>query len=314
MYTIKQVPEDFIVEEISDHEIIDNGSYYIFLMTKKNTNTLDAIHEISRTLRIPMKFIGFAGSKDKVAITKQYISIKKMKKVEDLVELDNIKMESIGESKDPIFLGDLVGNKFIIVLRDIKKSPNRITRFVNYFGPQRFSRNNVDIGKAIIKKDFKGAVELILETDGKESAQIKEHLLNSPNDHVNALRKVNRKLLMLYVHSYQSFIWNKTAKRYSGNDENISIPIVGATTDMFSFPDIKEILDEENIGQRDFIIREIPELSTVGEERNLYCEIEDLEISEEMDDELNKGSKKVVVSFRLKKSSYATVCIEEMFR
>ena len=76
MYQIKQKPEDFLVKEIPDYELDENGIYAYFWLTKKNFTTVDAIRTIANKLDIMMKRIGFAGSKDKIALTKQVISIR----------------------------------------------------------------------------------------------------------------------------------------------------------------------------------------------------------------------------------------------
>ena len=80
MYHIKQKPEDFIVKEIPDYESDENGNYAYFWLTKKNFTTVEAIRRIANKLDILLKRIGFAGSKDKIALTKQVISIKDIKK------------------------------------------------------------------------------------------------------------------------------------------------------------------------------------------------------------------------------------------
>ena len=76
---IKENPEDFIVEEVINLEK-NPGEYLYIELKKKNWNTLTLINKLVRVLNIPRKFIGFAGSKDKKAITTQYISIFRAKK------------------------------------------------------------------------------------------------------------------------------------------------------------------------------------------------------------------------------------------
>ena len=58
MYKLKQIPSDFIVKEIFDHQET-KGKYYYFLLTKENRNTLDVIKEIARKLNLKTKDIGF---------------------------------------------------------------------------------------------------------------------------------------------------------------------------------------------------------------------------------------------------------------
>ena len=76
MYKIKQMPEDFIVNEIFKPELQANGDYIYIKLTKKNYNTIDALKSIGKTINLPLKNLGFAGAKDRTAVTSQIISIK----------------------------------------------------------------------------------------------------------------------------------------------------------------------------------------------------------------------------------------------
>ena len=82
MAIIKQLPEDFIVEELQPAKLKlspGNCNYKYFWLTKKGLSTLEAIRAISDYLGISKDRIGFAGAKDKKAVTTQLISIRKGK-------------------------------------------------------------------------------------------------------------------------------------------------------------------------------------------------------------------------------------------
>ena len=208
MYLIKQKPEDFIVNEITNLDLKENGLYSIFLLKKTNYTTEAAIQKIAQKLNIPRKAIGYAGNKDKIAITTQYISIKDINIKE--LELKDISLELKGYLDSPISLGNLEGNEFEIVVIT-KDKPKKIEKMINYFGEQRFSNNNKDIGYAILKKDFKKAAELILKNTGEQEYQLKERLSKNPTDFVGALRQIPMKILTLYINSYQSYLCNRMA-------------------------------------------------------------------------------------------------------
>ena len=72
---IKSRPSDFIVSEIPSIKFGRQGRYKYFLLEKKNYNTEDAIIILSKHFKIPRKKFSYAGTKDKVAITKQYCSV-----------------------------------------------------------------------------------------------------------------------------------------------------------------------------------------------------------------------------------------------
>ncbi|MCX8146904.1 MAG: tRNA pseudouridine(13) synthase TruD [Candidatus Woesearchaeota archaeon] len=309
-YEIKRRPEDFIVKEVSSIKPKENGEYAYFLLKKRDYTTIKAIDKIARFLKIPLKEIGFAGTKDKIAVTEQYISIRDpLRKFEERMKLFNIKdisVSFIGRGDSPISLGDLKGNKFEIIAYSEKK-PKKIGRFVNYFGEQRFSKNNIEIGKRIIKNELKEAAALI------DNQKVKEYLKNHPNDFANALRQLPQKILILYIHSYQSYLWNRAAeellKKVNNIEEDIEIDVLGFGTE-FKEKKVREvyerIMKKEGISQRDFIIRNLPDLSSEGDKRKLFERPIDLDIKE-----VEKGKHKI--KFFLPKGCYATELIRQMF-
>tara|TARA_Y100000310_G_scaffold327902_1_gene395050 strand:- start:2542 stop:3495 length:954 start_codon:yes stop_codon:yes gene_type:complete len=316
MYKIKQLSEDFIVKEINDIELDESGEYSYFLLKKRNYNTLRAIEAISNKLNINIKNIGFAGSKDKNAITEQVISIYNGNENIENIQIKDIELKYLGKGNEKIFLGSLKGNKFTITIRNLdnKKINNNEVLIPNYFGPQRFSTSNHLIGKAIVKKDFEEAIKVILSTNSDYNGRIKQHLEKKTNDFVVALKIIPLKLLKLYVHAYQSSIFNKVLEQYTKTNKKIEkIPIVGFGTES-NDKIMRILLEKEKIVPRDFIIRQIPELSSEGDERSAFMAVKDFKIIKQEKDELNEGKEKLIVEFALPKGSYATVFIDYLFR
>lgn len=310
MYRIKQYPEDFIVKEISNLSLKDSGEYLICLLKKKNYTTIRAIEQIATLLNKKPKDIGFAGIKDKNAVTEQFISIKNINKGDiKKIKLKDIELEFIGYYDKPISLGDLEGNEFIITVRNFNGDINlkRKTIMPNFFGEQRFSKNNIKIGKLLLKSDFKEALELILKSNIDYEHKIKDFMNKKPNDFVGALKLIHKKLLVLYVHAYQSYLWNKTLGEYiKNNKKNIKIPLIGFGTEIKDKEInkiIRKIMEKENITFRSFINRSIPEISLEGDLRKAFVEIKDLKI-------LEKGKDFVKLSFKLPKGSYGTVGVD----
>ena len=163
MYILKQNPEDFIVKEITNIELKESGNYLVCILKKKNYTTIRAIEQIAKALNIKVKDIGFAGIKDKIAVTEQYISMKNTTREEiSEIALKDIKLTFAGHTNTPISLGDLEGNEFIITLRNFKGSIKKQTSMPNFFGQQRFSSSNIEIGKAHLNLVFKQSLKLIL--------------------------------------------------------------------------------------------------------------------------------------------------------
>ena len=328
MYQIKQLPQDFIVKEISNIKNQNNGQYAYFVLKKINYSTVDALQILSNKFKIPLKNFGFAGNKDKNAITEQKISIFRGSKKFEELKLNNIELRYLGNGKNPISLGDLDGNEFIITIRNLEstkikkleKLQNRKIEIPNLFGPQRFSKNNHHVGKAIIKRDFRNAIGLILENDGVNEKGIKEYLKTNKNNYIEALRLIPLKTRKLFVHAYQSFLFNKIVKDFLKNSnkkiKNVKISIVGFDFELSHIKNnelkkiFKKTIEEENINPRDFIINQMPELTSEGTYRDLFFELKNLKIIEIADDDLNQNKMKAKISFSLPKGCYATTLLE----
>lgn len=326
-YIIKQQPDDFIVKEISNVKISDKGKYHYYRLRKKNRNTLDVVKELGKQLGIPEKNIGFAGSKDKHAVTEQVISVLGSKREVEEVDVEKVSLEPLGHGDEPVTLGDLEGNEFEIVVRDLDDVNIKKIDFVeNYFDEQRFSKNNVEIGRSLVKKDFKKAAELI------EDAKLKGHLGKYQNDFIGALKKLPLRLLKMYAHAYQSYLWNETVAEildgkkvkvvkyslgrliFSDKKNDLEIPLIGFAAELRE--DTKEIIGKmmrkESLNFSDFVIRQIPELSMEGGMRKVCVDVKDFSFAES-EDELNKGKKKAVLKFSLPKGSYATMVVRKIF-
>lgn len=317
MYQLKKHPEDFIVREITNLSFKDSGNYLVCILKKKDYTTIRAVEQIAKSLGVKVKDIGFAGIKDKNAVTEQYISVKGVYR-EDIgeVKLKDIELKIVGYLDKPISLGDLEGNEFVITIRELqKKEMQGLEKKIkgkclmpNYFGEQRFSKHNVEIGKSLLKSDFKKALKLILKTDIDYEKEIKESIKDKPNDFVRALKLIPKKLLKLYVHAYQSYLWNRCLEEYIkvGGVKGAKIPLIGFGTEIDDEKVegiVDKVMDEEKVGFRSFINRSIPEISLEGDMRDAFVEIKEFKV-------LDKGKDFVKIGFVLPKGSYATVGVD----
>jgi len=313
---IKELYEDFIVYEVpSITKLKEKGKFTYFVLMKKDYTTISALKIVSKKINIPLKYFGFAGNKDRHAITFQLCSvrfagIKRLRKI----SLRNIKVVPVGKGDKPIKLGDLKGNYFKITVRDLDEEIAIKEREIpNFFDEQRFGKDgiNVNIGRLLVKKQFCDAALLI-----KDKA-IMEHLKRYPKDCIGALRKIPHQLLKLYVHAYQSWLWNSCAREVieKGTDleVDIKIPVIGFGIELENYPDliknvVKKRMNEEGITIRDFVFHQIPELSASGDDRALFVRPKIIGYRY-AEDELHKGKKKLVIKFFLPKGSYATNAI-----
>jgi tRNA pseudouridine13 synthase len=151
-FHFKQSPRDFVVEEIPLYEFSGEGEHLILQVRKKNLTTNEMIGQIARYLGIKNKEIGYAGLKDKNAMTVQYISLHK--KYEEALEnfnFDGIKILSKTYHNNKIRIGHLRGNRFYIKLKKVNPTSaakidealKNIEAFgmPNFFGYQRFGKD-----------------------------------------------------------------------------------------------------------------------------------------------------------------------------
>ena len=173
---IKSRPEDFVVMEDPLPSIFEGRKHAIFLLKKRNWDTMAAVKEIAKRAGIRHRDIGFAGTKDRKAVTYQYISVPvdAREKVEN-VQIRDIELRFVSYGRF-IKLGHLIGNRFRIIVRDVDESAFGRTEaiirelrerggFPNYFGYQRFGEKRVTnhlIGKLLLQGDFENAARLFL--------------------------------------------------------------------------------------------------------------------------------------------------------
>jgi len=164
-----------------------------FVLWKENMDTTAAVDHLCRILRVNQKLFNFAGTKDKRAITAQFVTSKLTPEVLIVAnkKLKNVKVGNFELlNADHLTLGDLRGNEFNIVLREcelisekndepeFKKAKPDFEEivakacaslnekgFVNYYGLQRFGTSSIathEIGVEILKENYAGAVDLLL--------------------------------------------------------------------------------------------------------------------------------------------------------
>lgn len=341
---LKSTPTDFIVEEINDLHFHENGSYSYYKLKKTNLETNSALQKIADLWKINPKYINIAGNKDKAAVTTQFLSISKGPEKD--LKTETLELTFLGKKNDRLNLGTLDGNKFIITVR--KVSPDEKKRFmqnilaqsgltfhfVNYYDDQRFGieKNNHIIGRLLVKKQFKEAAEMICQRDHYPYTEAKKWQEKYPNDAIGILRTLPKKLLLMFVFSYQSWLWNQTAKQYvavkvgagkyslanynlgelffpTEQLENKQIPLIGFDME-HEDKEVEEILiqimGEEQIKERDFLIKQMPEVTASGGKRMLLSTCTNFS-SKEIDAETME------FTFTLGKGSYATMVVKHLF-
>ena len=74
-----------------------------------------------------------------------------------------------------------------------------------------------------------------------------------------------------------------------------------------------EIIEGEKIDPRDFIIPDVPYISSSGSRHSILAFVKDLDFKI-IDDDLNKGKKALILKFELQKGCYATSLLREFMK
>ncbi len=185
--TLRREPEDFRVEENANHPE-GTGKYLLCRLIKKNWDQQRAVKEIANRLGISHQRITFAGTKDKRAVTTQYISVFQgdPDRIRQL-HVPDMSIEPLYLIDQPLHLGSLTGNRFHITIRDadtsfLRTDPDSYPAVFengipNYYGYQRFGvKRPVThiIGLSLLKGDFEQAVMDIVGMCGDETEPMEE--------------------------------------------------------------------------------------------------------------------------------------------
>lgn len=177
---IKTRPEDFLVDEVPLYDPSGSGEHVYLGIQKTGVAHVEMISHLRRHFGVPRRAIGFAGMKDKAAVTRQMVSIRFPgdRPMPGPVEHDRIQVLWTSRHTNKIRLGHLAGNRFSIYIRDVE--PTRVTAIrpalehlqragiPNYFGSQRFGYrcNNHLLGRLLVLQDWAGMGEELLGCGG----------------------------------------------------------------------------------------------------------------------------------------------------
>jgi len=255
---IRVEPEDFQVTEIisqkAQNSINDQEGYAVYKLKKKKIDTHHALSDVFRKKGIRLKSLGL---KDASAITEQFVCSGNKGRVIENFSTDKYSLEKIGFVKKPLSKKDMISNHFKIKISNCSNGLSSFSgydKILNFYGYQRFgSKRPVThlIGKAILQRDFKKAVDLILSFtspyDSKENTEIREKLSDKENyekyfdqvphqmdierivlkemiehgDALRAIRSIQISLRRFYINAYQSFLFNQSLSSAFSDGENL---------------------------------------------------------------------------------------------
>lgn len=156
-------PEDFRVEEIALYDPTGTGDH-TFLRIEKRLLTSDGVaRQLAAAVGVPARDVGYAGRKDRAAVTTQWMSVPGLDP-EEALKLDFKGVRVLDAVRHPHKLrtGQLRGNRFSILIRGTSEEVEANARealarilergMPNRFGAQRFGHGgrNAAVGREIL--------------------------------------------------------------------------------------------------------------------------------------------------------------------
>ncbi|MEE8525061.1 MAG: tRNA pseudouridine(13) synthase TruD [Thermoanaerobaculia bacterium] len=225
MPRIRTVPEDFEVEETLLYPPSGQGPHTWLWVEKRRRTTDDVLRSLAAALELPRREVGYAGRKDRLAVTRQWFSVP-VTRGEQLAALKELEASDPGfrilgseRHSERLRVGEVRANRFRLTVREVDEASADYARealgrlavggMPNRFGRQRFGRDgkNAERGARIL-----------------ESARLFG----------------DRRRAWLMVSAFQSQVFNRVLERRSGALERLlqgDVAIVHATGDLFVVAD-----------------------------------------------------------------------------
>ncbi len=152
---------DFVVIEHHEMDFTGSGEHWWFKLQKTHSNTAWVATQLASACKVPARQVGYAGLKDRHAITQQWFSVQ-LPKIRDLATVksrlpDEIEVLETHWHQSKIKTGQLRHNEFRLIISDLTGDHQAIEARMeqikrhgvpNYFGPQRFGHDLGNIDQA----------------------------------------------------------------------------------------------------------------------------------------------------------------------
>jgi len=186
---IKVKPDDFRVDEMTSISPTGMGEHDLLQIRKTNTNTDWLAGQLAGFCGIRKMDVGYAGRKDRMAVTSQWFSCHLPGRQMDWksFSLPGVEILSVARHEKKLRKGELEGNRFEIILRHLlplegtsmDTLEQRLVEtfedlqqrgFPNYFGEQRFGAGGRNIEGALAYFDAQKAMK---KSSGRRRRQFK---------------------------------------------------------------------------------------------------------------------------------------------
>jgi len=317
---IKMVPEDFEVEELPAYLPSGEGSHRYLWIQKQGFATQEVVEWLARAIKVSPKEIGYAGQKDRQAVTRQWFSVPADKSGVLPESQENIKILKSELHGNKLKTGHLRGNHFRLRVRGAgnheEGARQRLAQLEkmgvpNYYGAQRFGRDgdNAAQGRAILLGTGRAGTRHLrrLLLSSLQSSLFNRWLDARIDD--GLYEQVLEGDLLSRIGSHATFVCESLEldqARLSAHEIDITGPMYGH----------KMRIAEGEAGAREQALLTAEELSLeafkaggklcLGTRRNARILLKRLEI------ERDANSEDLWISFELPSGAYATVVMDQL--
>ena len=157
---LRSCPEDFAVDELPLVEPGGEGEHVLLHIRKRDTNTDWLARQLARFAGVRPVDVGYAGLKDRRAVTTQWFSVRLAGRPEpdwNALALAGVAVLEHGRHHRKLQRGALRGNRFTLTVRSLAGERDAIDARLraiaecgvpNYFGEQRFGRGGANLDEA----------------------------------------------------------------------------------------------------------------------------------------------------------------------
>lgn len=315
---LRREPADFRVDEILGFEPSGSGEHAFLDIEKTGANTEWVARQLARELGLAPVAVGFSGLKDRHAITRQAFTVHLGTKPQpdwNALAIPGVRVIGATRHARKLKRGAHRGNRFIIVLRDVRGERDRVESVLaairahgvpNYFGEQRFGR---DEGNLALARQLFSGTRLPREKHGIALSAARSELFNAVLARRVGERNWNRALdgevfMLAGTHSVfgPETLSDELAQRLAAFDIHPTGPMWGRG-ELRSGDAVRAIEEAAIDAQRD-LAQGLEKVGLEQQRRSLRLVARDLDASWNGDD--------LTLSFALESGAFATVVVREL--
>jgi tRNA pseudouridine13 synthase len=157
---VRRAPEDFQVDEIPAYLPSGTGTHLYLRIEKRGRTTRDAVRTLAHALGVPERDAGWAGMKDRDAVTTQWLSFPLARDPDPAsLAAEGLRVLEVSRHGNKLRTGHVRANVFSIAVRGGDLARARACAdalsargLPNFFGPQRFGveGRNAAVGRALL--------------------------------------------------------------------------------------------------------------------------------------------------------------------